>query len=282
MSENTQTLLAVRATTDDELIDVFIRLKRSEKTKELYGYTIRQFMEFVGKGIRELTLEDLLQYEESLSKNRPATQAQRISTIKSLLAFAQKVGYTPLNVAAVMKAPRPKDTLTERILTPEQVLKIIIAAQDNPKNELLVRLLYRTGGRISEILALTWKDLTIREEAAQVTLFGKNQKTRHVLIPIELYDELQKLRGETSVDERIFPITRQAAWQTVKRLAKKARLDVEPSPHWFRHAHATHAMENGATIKLICQTLDHSSVAITSKYLHTRPDESSGTFLKIG
>lgn len=279
---NDQKILAVSATTDRELIDIFLSTKPSEKTQLLYRYTVDQFMNFVGKDLRNIRLEDVVSYGKSLESNRPATRAQRISTIKSLLSFAQKVGYVPLNVAAVISAPKPKDTLSERILTEEQVLKIIMAADGNERHELLIRLLYRTGGRISEILGVTWKDLVKRDEAAQVALFGKNQNTRYVLIPIELYDSLMALKGDTPDTERLFKMTRQGAWRIVKVLAKKAKLGVSPSPHWFRHAHATHAMEHGATIKLVSQTLDHSSVAITSKYLHVRPDESSGTFLKIG
>lgn len=51
------------------------------------------------------------------------------------------------------------------------------------------------------------------------------------------------------------------------------------SPHWLRHAHASHAMDRGAKIHLVRETLGHASVATTARYLHTRPDESSALFL---
>jgi len=51
------------------------------------------------------------------------------------------------------------------------------------------------------------------------------------------------------------------------------------SPHWLRHAHASHALDRGARIHLVQATLGHSSVAITSAYLHARPNDSSALFL---
>ena len=54
------------------------------------------------------------------------------------------------------------------------------------------------------------------------------------------------------------------------------------SPHWVRHAHATHALEHGhAPIHLVQATLGHASVATTSKYLHARPTDSSARYLGV-
>jgi integrase/recombinase XerD len=54
------------------------------------------------------------------------------------------------------------------------------------------------------------------------------------------------------------------------------------SPHWLRHAHATHAMEQGgAGVHLVKATLGHASVATTSKDLHARPDDSSALHLGL-
>ena len=272
----------VRASDDDTIIDLWLRKKRNPRTRELYAYTVNGFREFIGCELRHLTLERFEDYCDSLKHYRPATQAQRISTVKSLLSFAQKVGYVPYNVGATVLPPKAKDTLSERILSEEQVIKIILAAKGSPRHELLIRLLYRTAGRVSEVIGATWADLVLNGDKAQIALFGKGDKTRHVTIPVDLYHGLQLLRDEAASTDRIFSMSRQSAWKAVKTLAKKAGLDCEPSPHWFRHAHATHALSRGAVIKLVAETLGHSSIAITSKYAHVRPDESSGDYLEIG
>jgi integrase/recombinase XerD len=67
----------------------------------------------------------------------------------------------------------------------------------------------------------------------------------------------------------------------VYQAAREASLDERPSPHWLRHAHATHALERGAPIHLVQATLGHASVATTGRYLHARPTDSSAKYLPL-
>lgn len=67
----------------------------------------------------------------------------------------------------------------------------------------------------------------------------------------------------------------------VKAAAKRAGLSENVSPHWMRHAHATHALERGAPITLVQDTLGHKSMETTAKYTHVRPNASSSQFLGI-
>ena len=52
-------------------------------------------------------------------------------------------------------------------------------------------------------------------------------------------------------------------------------------PHWFRHAHVTHAQQRGAPIALVRDTLGHTSIATTGRYSHANPETSSGEYLPI-
>ena len=61
--------------------------------------------------------------------------------------------------------------------------------------------------------------------------------------------------------------------------ARKAGLAQPVSPHWMRHAHASHALDHHAPIHLVQATLGHASVATTGRYLHARPTESSSFYL---
>ena len=61
--------------------------------------------------------------------------------------------------------------------------------------------------------------------------------------------------------------------------AKKAGLEQKVSPHWMRHAHASHALDRSAPIHLVQATLGHASVSTTGRYLHARPTESSSFYL---
>jgi site-specific recombinase XerD len=64
--------------------------------------------------------------------------------------------------------------------------------------------------------------------------------------------------------------------------AHQAESAVNPaaSVHWLRHAHACHAIDNGAPITLVSATLGHADLKTTSVYAHARPGESSGRYLK--
>jgi integrase/recombinase XerD len=269
---------------DAKLITVWVHSKknRSAGTAFLYDLTIRQFFGLINKEIRSVSVQDLLVYEDFLQKYRPATRSQRISTVKSMLTFAHKVGYIAINPGAVVKPEMWKETLTARILTEEQVMRIVLSASDNPKEALLIRMIYRTGGRVSEIAGIAWEDVIDAGDHGQVTLFGKGRKTRHIKIPKGLYQEMQSLRCQTGNNDSVFGLNRQQIWRIVRRLAKKAGINEPVSPHWFRHAHATHALSGGAPLHLLCESLGHNSITTTQKYLHTRPGQSSGDFLKIG
>jgi integrase/recombinase XerD len=63
--------------------------------------------------------------------------------------------------------------------------------------------------------------------------------------------------------------------------AQRAGIGKAVSPHFLRHAHASHALERGVKVTVIRDTLGHSSIAITGRYVHARPDESSGLALAV-
>lgn len=67
----------------------------------------------------------------------------------------------------------------------------------------------------------------------------------------------------------------------VREAARRAGIKGNVSPHWLRHAHASHSLDRGAPIHLVQQTLGHENMATTGKYTHARPHASSGQFLAL-
>lgn len=67
----------------------------------------------------------------------------------------------------------------------------------------------------------------------------------------------------------------------VRAVARRVGIDANVSPHWLRHAHASHSLDRGAPIHLVQATLGHASIATTGKYLHARPQDSSARYLEI-
>jgi integrase/recombinase XerD len=140
---------------------------------------------------------------------------------------------------------------------------------------------------VDELTRLAWRDLRERGDAGQVAAHGKSGKTRVVLLPASVWRELDGL-GRGPADAPVFPSRRggghlhpTAVERIVLEAAQRAGLEGNVSPHWLRHAHATHALERQAPIHLVATTLGHASVATTGRYLHARPTDSSARYLPL-
>ena len=120
---------------------------------------------------------------------------------------------------------------------------------------------------------------------AEVTVFGKGDKTRHVLISKRLYKELTRLRGHASDDAPVFPsktgkpLDQPAVFRVIQAAAQRAGIEQAVSPNWFRHAAASHALDNGCPISLVKEQLGHSSLEVTSVYVHARPTDGLFKYL---
>ncbi len=289
-----------QADNDTELVRLWLRSKQSEKTQTEYFRDLAAFTGWLIKkrsdlfDMRAIKLVHLQDYAESLSARSPNTQRRMLASIKSLFTFAQKLGYIQFNVAAAIQLPHRKNTRAERILSENDVMKMILL-ESNARNQLLIRLLYLSGARISEVRQLRWRDLQARSGGGQATLYGKRGKTRAVRLPEKLYCDLLDSRPTPFhvATEFLFPrkkkkngaiviepLDASRLWEIVADAAKRAGLQ-GVSPHWLRHAHASHALERGANVNLVKETLGHESLATTSEYLHARPGESSSTYLII-
>ena len=308
-----------QADDDGHLVRLWLHGK-SANTRDAYGRDVRAFVDFVRTDhgpdvpLGRLTLGHLQGWSDALSRAGLAasTRSRKLSAVKSLLSFGHKVGYLIYNVGAAVALPKQKDTLAERIL-PEAAVHRVLAVADGEaeggsfvqrRNALALRLFYASGGRVSELAGLRWRDCVERSlergrPTGQVTLYGKGGKTRRVLLSADTWAVLDAHRQREMIGghaeasgpvlrsrkagagESERPLTRQQLWRVVKELAKRAGLPDAVSPHFFRHAHASHALDRGAPPHLVQQTLGHASLQTTSRYAHARPDDSSARYLGV-
>jgi site-specific recombinase XerD len=281
------------ATSDEGFVEGWLRtVATNPNTRRVYSRTAQSFLNYLqqqGEGLRSCALQTLLDWLDLRPELSLSTKRLRVAVIKSLFSLAHRTGYCPFNVAAVVRAPRPPQRLAERILTEEQVYRLFSTA--TPKQELLLRLLYYTGARISELCALQWRQVHFAPDgAATVTLHGKGDRTRYVHLKPSHARILQEAvnpehDGYVLATRTGKPLHRSEATNMVRRAVKSAaKLDkslsvLNVSPHWFRHSHATHALNRGAPPQLVQATLGHASLATTSVYVHANPSESSGRYL---
>ncbi len=282
------------ADSDGWLVELWLHGK-SGATEEAYRSDLAKFLDFAaGKPLRTVTLADVQEFADFLSGLlAPASQTRVLAALKSLFAFGHQVGYLPFDVGRPVKLPARRDERAERILSADDVHSMI-AHSKKGRDRALIRTLYIGGLRVTETVDLVTRDLVARDDGrgGQLQVFGKGSKTRPVLVPHTLFAELSAL-ALPDPDSPLFrsqkqgpdggprPITARQAERIVKATARKAGLKnaSEVSPHWLRHAHASHAMDRGAKIHLVQATLGHSDISTTGRYLHARPDESSALYL---
>jgi integrase/recombinase XerD len=118
---------------------------------------------------------------------------------------------------------------------------------------------------------------------------GKGGLVRQVLLPEVVSKSLLSIRGDAGNNDAAFAsrkgggrLTERAVLGMPKGTAIKAGVNAAVSPHWLRHAHGSHAIDRGASLPEVQQTLGHGNVSTTSGYLHARPDTSSGLRLDPG
>ena len=273
-----------QADTDDQLIELWLH-GRPDHTQRAYRREIMKFLEATGKPLRSIRLIDIQTYTDNFpSCLKPSSVKRALSAIKSLFAFGFRLGYLTFDIGRAMKLPTFRDELADRILSEVDVLRII-SLEPQPRNRAILLTLYAGGFRVSEICSLKWRHLQERNSAGQITVYGKNGKTRTVLMPQAVWEALQKLESNVSSEAPVFRsrkkghLDESAVWRIVSKASERAGIDKNVSCHWFRHAHASHALDRGCPIHLVQATLGHSSISTTGRYLHARPTDSSGNYL---
>ena len=210
--------------------------------------------------------------------------ARMLSSVRGFHKFL--LGEGLVDVDATSETTPPKlGTRLPKAISIEQMSALLAATDgDDPqqlRDKALLELLYATGARVSEAVALNVDDV-LSDGGAQdfVRLFGKGNKQR--IVPVGSFARsaldaylvrarpLFSARGTSTpalfLGARGQRVSRQNAWLIIRAAAKRAHLDLEISPHTFRHSFATHLLAGGADVRVVQELLGHSSVATTQIY----------------
>lgn len=270
----------------NELVGLWIH-GRLESTQSVYLPVIQEFRDFVdGIPISAVTLKHLQDFADTFSDQKPATVARKLATVRSLLTFTHKIGMIPFDVGRALRSPKVTDDLNEKILT-EQDIHRMIEMEPILRNQVLLRILYGTGIRAAEAAGLTWLSVQPRAGGGgQISVLGKGRKIRSILLSLRAWDALMRIKPERpGMHTPVFcrddgrAMSRTHVTTVVSRAARRAGIEQHVSAHWLRHGHASHALDRGAKLTVIQMTLGHSNLKTTSRYLHARPDESSAQYV---
>mgnify|MGYP005632099489 CR=1 FL=1 len=246
----------------------FLELKGySSETIKQYCYDIKLFLRHTGKKPWEIEKGDIMSFLVHLKKEhnyRNTTLYRKLACLKTFYSFLVDNGYVSENV--IDKIDRPK--LPKRLptaLTKEEVEKLLKAAE-NERDKIIVRALYSTGVRVSELCNLKWDDINL--DSGEVRVRGKGNKERIVLMDAETLNLLKEYKEKHPSKEKVFPISPRTVQRIVKKVAEKAGIRKKCTPHALRHSLATHLLEKGVDIRIIQELLGHSSLSTTQIYTH--------------
>ncbi len=212
------------------------------------------------------------------------TLARKVAAARSFFGFLVAEGTIKTNPTENMSSPSVGKALPKPIpinqvrLLLEQPAKL--STSEAKRDRAMLELLYATGMRVSELVALNLGDVTTEGDAF-VRCFGKGRKER--IIPI--YEQIaQTIRRYVKEDrprlahgkkeEALFlnargeRITRQGFWQKLKEYARTAGLSDKISPHTLRHSFATHMLSGGADLRSVQELLGHANISTTQVYTH--------------
>ena len=263
---------------------------RPETTCRVYRSEIGRLKdEYPGRSLLDLKAPDLEHHMGRLSHLKLASQRRSRASIQSFYSWAVLHGAIQKDPSLTLKKIEAPEGLSGRILSETEVQRIL-ALENDPRHHALLSFLYYGGVRVSEACSLSWKQVEPREQGrGQVTVIGKRNKERVILLPEAVFSELIRLKGLKGELDPVFCSTRDEkgkldpsqVFRIVKWAAIRAGISKSVSPHWFRHAHVSHALDRGCPAHLVQATVGHASLATTTKYSHARPSDSSARYLGV-
>lgn len=215
------------------------------------------------------------------------SQGRALSALRTFFRWACRVGEATSNPAQRVRTPKAPQLLP-RHLRPGEIEALLAApAGDEPmaqRDRAILELLYATGLRVAELVALDWRDLEIKERVLRT--LGKGGKERMVPFGRPAQAALRAWRGGwTALRERAAALANPAEEPLFVNLRGERLTDrsvrrildryVEATatasgvhPHTLRHTFATHLLESGADLRAIQELLGHSSLSTTQRYTH--------------
>lgn len=277
---------------DEYLSYCAVERNLSSHTVQAYRRDLERYAQFLGtkrvSAVADIAPEMLAEFQIAIATGRDgagkltaSSIARTTAAVRGFHRFAVRERWVGADITRGVTTPTAARKLP-KALTIEEVERLIGAADNTTtiglRAKALVELLYSSGTRISEALALDVDDLSFDDQVVLVR--GKGNKQRlvpiggHARAAIDAYlvqaRPMLATRGKGSpalfLNERGARLSRQSAWGDLEALAVIAKLEHKVSPHALRHSFATHLLNGGADIRVVQELLGHASVTTTQIY----------------
>jgi len=223
-------------------------------------------------------------------KNKKSSIARKISTLRSFFRYLTREKLVSFNPAKAVSTPKAEKTLPTT-LTVDEAFRLMessdtrlrkVSEAEAKKSALrdraILELLYSSGLRVGELVALNLKHLDFN--LGIVRVMGKGRKERIVPIGEKAIEAIKKYldqRGDPEGGEPLFinlrggRLTSRSVGRLIKKYTRVSNIVRKVSPHSLRHSFATHLLDAGADIREIQEMLGHASLSTTQKYIHLSP-----------
>jgi len=273
--------------------EVYLRVERnlSLHTRRAYLSDVRQLAEGCAKSVEAVSAADLRSWLAELhSRTSPATQGRKLASLRSFFRYLLREGRVGADPTAGLPAPKtPKRPPRPLPVDDCHVLMTTDPSSGDEtrsgelrrlRDRALAELLYGTGIRVGELVALDVRDIELR--GAQVRVMGKGSKERVVPLPsltcqaLEAWLEARRKPGVLAeplfiaLRPRREQAPRRLGARDVRRILRRRAVDVgvvdRVHPHRLRHSYATHLLDMGADLREIQELLGHATLSTTQKY----------------
>lgn len=271
-------------TTLKNALDQFLLdLKNANKstyTIRAYHSDLRAFSQYSPALVRDITTQHLRVFFASQSHLKPATRARRQTSLASFFAWAYRHELIPSNPMQRIDRVKVEYSLQR---TPDRE-QIEVIFQHIPPDNLRDRLLYETGIRIGEALSLYIEDLDFTQDDEQMTITGKGQYRRTILLDdsqlvVLMKRYIQQQGYQSGPVFRAHKNYRGGAmrYQSARELWAKycGKAGVKCTLHQLRHAHATELVNDGVSLATIRKRLGHKNFQTTLRYAQQSDDAAN-------
>ncbi|MGZ4134479.1 MAG: site-specific tyrosine recombinase XerD [Tumebacillaceae bacterium] len=277
----------------DKLIERFIHYLAVERglamnTLESYQRDLIGYVKFLQKnGISDLNQTrraNIISYLAELQRNGRATStiSRNLASMRAFYGFMLRDGLIDGDPTTNLESPKIEKRLP-KVLTVDEVESLLEGPDGGSvagiRDKAMLELLYATGIRVSELVALNISDVNLN--MGFLKCYGKGSKER--IIPLGtmalktvsdyvMRSRVKLLRDQS--EESLFlnhhgqRLSRQGFWKIIKKYAHAARIEKEITPHTLRHSFATHLLENGADLRSVQEMLGHADISTTQIYTH--------------
>jgi integrase/recombinase XerC/integrase/recombinase XerD len=219
--------------------------------------------------VTPIFVNDFLSFVSSMRTYKPKTFHRIISTLSSFYRFLYTQGAVTSNPLTGIDRPRIKQQEI-KYLKHNQVLRLIDSIDDS-RDKLIVRTIYATGVRVSELCSMNIEDIDFDEHTIRIR--GKGDKIRIVFVDDDTLADILKfignrIVGPLFVGQQGNHISSRAIQHIFKFYAPAGI-----TPHKIRHSYASELYRRSKNLRVVQENLGHSSIKTTEIYLHTDIDE---------